>query len=133
MRGAGRCAPQKSCGIATQMGATPRLGLVLLAWGILFSVACGSDDDDESGATQDCRQFPDPCVRCSCQVCPCDRACQQGLEGYQQCIDGCFSRDGGEAVLACMEDCEARTTGTARANLTCTESAVANQCAAACD
>jgi hypothetical protein len=51
---------------------------------------------------------------------------------YADCIDGCFSLADGEAVRNCMNGCETATTGSTRANLNCTASAVAGRCQSAC-
>ena len=114
------------------MGASLRLCLASLAIAAGLSAACGSDDNQNRNANQNCAGFSDPCRRCSCQVCPCDSACESGLAVYYQCIDGCFSQSGGEAVRNCMNGCENATTGTTRVNLSCTEAAVADDCQSVC-
>jgi hypothetical protein len=95
-------------------------------------LACGSDDNTRS-ANPNCAEIGDQCRRCSCQVCPCDSECERGRAVYTDCIDDCFALSGGEAVRNCMNGCENATTGSTRANLSCTASAVDGECQPVCE
>jgi hypothetical protein len=114
------------------MGTPLRLGLSSLLIAAALPLACGSDDDNRS-ANPNCAAIGDPCRRCSCQICACNSECERGLAAYADCVDGCFTLSGGEAVNNCMKGCENAANSSTRANLACTASAVDDECQPVCE